>query len=89
MNFADAPETDPLEESGWLVQDAVFGSRVPLPDQRAEFLNVGALRKLLPGASKSAIAPGTRPSQEEDSEASMLLAKLLRTGGDRQRQLDR
>ena len=30
----------------WMYKSSVFGTRMPQPDKRAEFLNAGALRKL-------------------------------------------
>ena len=43
------------------------GSRMPLPEKKSEFLNTGALRKLLPARNiGSTRAPVLKPPAEDD-----------------------
>ena len=68
-----------------MYKSSVFGTRMPQPDKRAEFLNAGALRKLLPLYK----APGeVSESSENDKQAMKLIQRMLK-GEDRLKQLDR
>ena len=69
----------------WMYKSSVFGTRMPQPDKRAEFLNAGALRKLLPLYKE----PGeVSESSENDKQAMKLIQRMLK-GEDRLKQLDR
>jgi len=89
LDIMPAPETElnyGQETSDGMYKGSLQGSRLPFPNKKAEFLNTGALRKLIP--SQRPISPGSRPLEDEENETKEILRRM-RKGDGRLKELDR
>ena len=73
----------------WSLLVRSAGSRIPLPDKKAELLNTNALKHLLPGSPDRSTGVGSSGGGAENAETAELLARLRKSSGERMQDLDR
>ena len=65
----------------WSLLVRSTGSRIPLPDKKAELLNTNALKRLLPGSPDRSTGVGSSGGGAENAETAELLARLRKPPG--------